>query len=225
MYLSKNKKVFVFDWDGTIFDSMTVKRYLFEEAVSQYLMTIQHDHIIPEEEIVEIYIAHSGQPRFEIFQIISKKYGLGFTQEDFEKISKLLFEKVRRALPSMPIFKDAERFLQALMARNGLIFISSSVPQPELEFIVREKLPHEVLSHLQGIFGSLPNFTKGPKHIEKIKAMTNSPSESIIVFGDDLADYTLSKQAEVDCILLDREGKFSKSSFCHIPTFDHLQLS
>ena len=171
-------------------------------------------------------ITYSGKPRFEIFQAISKQYKLSLTNYDFKKISELMFEKIQQTLPAMTIFKDAERFLESLISpKKGFIFISSSVPQQELEFIVKNKLPPTIFPYLSGIFGSAPNFTKGIKHIEKIKAVTLEPNNNIIMFGDDLADCELSLLAGVDCVLLNREGNFSTNNFPNnISSFDNLRL-
>lgn len=54
MDLSVDKKVFVFDWDGTIFDSMSVKRQVFAGAVAEYTAKIGHN--VPLKEIMAIYI-------------------------------------------------------------------------------------------------------------------------------------------------------------------------
>lgn len=205
------KRAFVFDWDGTLFDSMTEKAASFAAEISFFFSELGEQ--ISPKELVAPYKAHSGKPRTEIIRALAKIRGLTLNDSQIETISTRLSARNKTALSHARLFADANRLLHAAVDWNLTLFISSSAPEGELGYHARRALEPRLQKLFSEILGSRANFTKGPGHISFITSNYNLDLDSVLVFGDDAADYHLSEAAGVDCILVERQsgrldGKF-----------------
>jgi len=203
------KKVIVFDWDGTLFDSMAGKVKSFSAVVSMYFSEMGRP--IHSDFVADIYVRNSGKPRAEIFLEVAKEANLQLELCDIEEMSRRLFLLNRTILGEEKLFPDALRLLNALAHTDLVLYLSSSVPQAELDYFVSNALPENLRLRFSGVFGSSESLTKGPEHIARISMHSGNSLDKILVIGDDEADFTLSKQAGVDCILVDRDGRFFDS--------------
>ncbi|HYG89076.1 MAG TPA: HAD family hydrolase [Azospirillum sp.] len=216
----ENRQVLVFDWDGTLFDSMALKTQSFAEVLSEDLAKRCGPAAPSRERVAALYRALSGRPRAEIFDGVAATAGVTLGAADKAALSDRLFVRNRVLLPSSSLFPDAERLLERLQGTAYRLFMSSSVPQAELEHFFTAKLPEAWRQRFDGVFGSAPGFGKGPGHIEAIRRQTGVALANILVFGDDEADHALSTQAGVDCVLIDREGRPGSGHPYTIPSFD-----
>lgn len=205
------KRVFIFDWDGTLFDSMSAKTESFSTVISNHLPC-------GKDEAAAHYRRLSGHPRREIFAAVAKACGTTLAPETIEAMSGELTALNLEALKQAPLFDDALSLLHALQQMNKSIFISSSVPQDELQTLVAAKLP--VIP--KAVFGSSPGFSKGKEHIARIRAQSNADALECIVIGDDRADAELSQAAGVDAVIVDREGRFESASFARISSLQEV---
>jgi phosphoglycolate phosphatase len=199
-----HKQVYIFDWDGTLFDSMAIKTDNFCEVLSMQLQSRSNATI---DDIRKLFKALSGIPRYEIFHRIAGHFGVSLTQDAIDIMSGKLTTLNTTRLAQANLFPDALPFLQTIADAHRTLYISSSVPEEELHRIVADTLPPALLSRFSGLFGSAANFTKGKGHIGRILAETGLTAEDCIVFGDDKADVELSRQAGVDCVRLERSGR------------------
>jgi phosphoglycolate phosphatase-like HAD superfamily hydrolase len=211
----RQKEVFVFDWDGTIFDSMQIKLENFSTILSQMVgeqMVGEQTQQQTLKKIKSWYIQLSGAPRKEIFSAILANihtdYGIDTKSIDYDKFSSQLSLANRNRLVEAHIFPDAELFLTELIKKQKKVYISSSTPQEELDFLVKTKLNSFQLAHLSRILGSSDGFAKGAEHLSSITKELKCEVASILVIGDDLADSYLSQKAGVDCLVVDRENRF-----------------
>ena len=203
------KKVIVFDWDGTLFDSMAGKVKSFSAVVSMYFSEMGKP--ISSDFSADIYLRNSGKPRAEIFLEVAKEANFHLEQYGIDEMSSRLFLLNRTVLAEESLFPDALRLLNTLANSDLVLYISSSVPQAELDYFVSNALPKNLRLRFSGVFGSGKSLTKGPEHIARISMDSGNSLDKILVIGDDEADFTLSKQAGVDCILVDRDGRFFDS--------------
>lgn len=81
----RTKRVFIFDWDGTILDSMHVKSGNFGRAFCAALHCGQDDLLA--KEVVKQYLALSGRPRKQIFLQIVNNLGLNASHNFFKCFS------------------------------------------------------------------------------------------------------------------------------------------
>jgi len=202
--LLKSKSVYVFDWDGTIFDSMRVKSNNFASA---FLWSVPiSTHPEDKKDLENHYRYLSGRPREEIFYKVLTILSIVPEPYLFERFNSM-FEKLNMTnLITAPVFPDALELMNELIKHNKKIYISSSVPPCELQKIVKATFPGSIRQHISKVLGSKDSFSKGVAHIDFIKNESNVDPQQIIVFGDDIADFELSTEAGVDCVLVNRLG-------------------
>lgn len=209
------KHVFIFDWDGTLFDSMALKTENFASTIAEYFPCSHSDAATQYREL-------GGHPRREIFAALAKRCGISANTPLLEQMSAALTERNIQTLKDAPLFPDVLPLLERLHAIKRSIFISSSVPQDELKLLVQEKLPKVLFEYIHDICGSSPGFSKGAQHIDHICATSKTNKEQCIVIGDDLADAQLAKTAGVDAVIIDREQRFADSGYCRIASLQEV---
>ena len=217
----KNKKIFIFDWDGTIFDSMKIKSQNF---ISAFCL------VFPSEEKSDLprfvggeYQRLSGYPRNHIFMEIME--GLGKKQDThlFDKFNSA-FERLNMStLVHAKIFPDAQELLEMLVDRNYKIYVSSSVPPDELSRLVEGTLPEQIRRGITSVFGSKDGFSKGKEHIQEIVCKTGAKHNDLLVLGDDIADHELSLDAGVDCILVNRRGLLKQRAITSVSSLKQVK--
>jgi phosphoglycolate phosphatase-like HAD superfamily hydrolase len=198
------KHVFVFDWDGTLFDSMGAKTGSFAAVMSDWLAA--KGALLPKEQVARRYRLYSGEPRRAIFQKIARDAGTQASEADCETMSAALFARNRTALEDAQLFDDALPCLDALLSGDKAVCLSSSVPQAELSHFVERKLPDRIRARLTTVLGSQPALAKGPGHLDAIRAATGAAAAEMLVIGDDVADGELSREAGIESVLVDRDG-------------------
>jgi phosphoglycolate phosphatase-like HAD superfamily hydrolase len=211
------RKVFVLDWDGTLFDSMAVKLRSFSQVASEYLA--QGGAELSVEAAAELYRTHSGRPRREIFAIVARSCGVELSETDLGIMSDRLTSLNYKLLADAAMFDDGLALLACLAAHGKVACISSSVPQNELDHFVALKVPPDLRYGFRSVFGSRPGFGKGPAHLKRLMEDTRVSAERVLVIGDDEADHELSAKAGVDCIVVNRDNR---SMPARIPTIQAL---
>ena len=220
----KNKKIFVFDWDGTLFDSMSIKVDNFVEALVKSINNDAKSIADLPTRVRILYKKFSGLPRRTIYENIIKKLGLYISLFDYNDFNKEFTRLNKIHLLSADIFNDADYFLSCLAKKNKIIFISSSVPQEELNYFTNKILSGCLIKKIFGILGSELNFSKGADHTKFILKKTGYLTEEIVFIGDDLFDYNLSRQSCVDFILINRENHMiSDKNICQIGSLIELE--
>lgn len=185
---------------------MSAKLKSFSAVVSTYFT--ERGYPVDADFVAAIYRKYSGKPRAEIFLEVAKSVQLKLGQLEMDEMSKKLFLHNQTVLAAASIFSDAHRLLSLLAEREVRLYISSSVPQAELDYFVSLVLPQDLRSRFSGVFGSREGFSKGREHIAHISACSGFHPDKIFVVGDDEADFVLSKDAGVACILVDRDSRW-----------------
>jgi phosphoglycolate phosphatase-like HAD superfamily hydrolase len=197
------KKVFVFDWDGTILDSMPLKTKNFAQAFKTVFP--ENTKLGLADIVAEHYLRLSGHPRKYIFNEI-----LNLLNLDSDEILYFRFNAAFEALNKLnliyaKVFPDAMDLLKTLIEEEHQIYISSSVPPKELTDLVDKILPVSIRHYISSVLGSSEGFEKGTGHLYWIIDKTGATPEQILVVGDDIADFELSLEAGIDCVLVDRK--------------------
>jgi len=218
----KNKEVFIFDWDGTIFDSMDIKVKNFIETLTKLTGSGINDHVF-RSRIKFLYEKYSGLPRKILFENILREVNIKSELVKYSDFNRNFSRLNKTNLLKAKIFKDAKSFLNLLVKNKRDIFISSSMPQGELIFFTSKKLNEDLRQNIKGILGTRDNFSKGNSHFEFIENNTGYKRERFLFIGDDLYDYKMSRDAEVDFILINRTlKKCSISNILEINSFNEL---
>lgn len=202
----RNKKVFVFDWDGTLFDSMSIKVNNFAEA----LVKLANIDIASVADLLNkvriLYKEFSGLPRRTIYENVIQKSGLNISSFNYNDFDEEFARLNKSHLLNANIFDDADYFLNCLAQKDEILFISSSIPQKELNYFIDKILSGYLIKKISGILGSELYFSKGADHIKFILKKTGYLIDKIVFIGDDILDYNLSRQAGVDFVLINREN-------------------
>tara|TARA_A100001234_G_C12553856_1_gene354340 strand:+ start:248 stop:898 length:651 start_codon:yes stop_codon:yes gene_type:complete len=164
-------KAVIFDFDGTICDSLKVKAEAFGEVYSKYGKDISS-------QVIDYHNNNLGVPReikFKYFQkeIVNESYSIEKINELSDIFSKLVVKKVIEA----PFIEGAKEFLSIYHDRYDL-YISSATPQKELERIINAKGISKFFMTING------SPEKKDEHIRKIMRSKNFRKEETVFIGD-----------------------------------------
>lgn len=170
-------KAVVFDFDGTLADSMPFLQSIGVEVMMKHFGVSKDDAI-------KRYVTTTGLP----FEHQIKLNFPGDTRnaaaiEEFEQL------KIKR-IYEQELFPDAEQTVRELAKRGFDVFVSSSTFQTTVEEYFRRK---GILDSFNAIVGYRPGFEKGADHFKHISATYDIPFESMVFVGDSLKDFERSK--------------------------------
>jgi phosphoglycolate phosphatase-like HAD superfamily hydrolase len=205
MYMEK--EVFIFDWDGTIYDSMEIKKENFLESFIENLNDDYFNKLDIKTGILKLYERYSGLPRKTIYLKVLENFDILKYSCKFVDFNKIFTKKNKNKLANCNIFQDAIAILKILIDKKKYIFISSSVPQEELVFFVKKKLGKNILDKFSGVLGSDGDFCKGEAHIIYISSESKMDRNKMLFISDDFSDCEIYKRNQVDSVLINRTNK------------------
>lgn len=183
-------KAIGFDWDGTILDSMSVKARCFAESILKFYPSIENRL----EEIKKTYLKTRGTLRTQQLSIVQDEYSLDeLPEDDLKKWSSVFTSMYSKR--KMQLFEDSIRTLDELKGRGYRLFLSSSVPQDDLDKTLGEY--SEVKKYFKFILGTREGgeFKKGPQHLNYVSKRFDVPLERIAFVGDGKDDVSGANKA------------------------------
>jgi phosphoglycolate phosphatase len=186
------KWIVLFDWDGTLIDSLPTK-------VRNAGKLFEQEFGLSPEDVALAYRRVSGIPRKQLFASICADNGLPpLDDEAYQQLSQR-FTEMNLASLTDPVAKNIvapETFetLSALKAAGYPLYVSSSAD------------PHEIRQGasalgLNGFFteimGSVPGFGKGKQHVAHVLQSQAARASQLVFVGDEPADITLGRLAGV----------------------------
>ena len=206
------KRAIIFDWDGTLFDSMTYKRQNFVQIFKQFTSE--------KSAILHLHSRYSGIPRIDLFKTVYKELlNQELSEKLFQDLSREYTNLNTQYCGSANLFPEVLAILTDL-AREYDLVVSSSSEQLELDAAIGAKN----ISHLfKIILGSSPRFSKGPAHVADICTRLDVSKSEILFVGDDHHDEVLAIRSEIDAlrIIRDKEARNSTSPTL-MPRITHL---
>lgn len=192
-----DKSVIVFDWDGTLFDSMSYKR-------DNLCATFSTFPSASEELIKRMHARYTGLPRRILFDHIAVAIrGNGLSEQEFSVLSLSYTERNIKSSRDATPFSDAIYAGHLLQASGLKLYVSSSSDPRELRKVVGQS----GLSGLfEGILGSDRGFNKGKEHLLYIVETQRCALDGILFVGDDEQDEVLGAQAGVDSLRVVRNN-------------------
>ncbi len=189
-------KYIIFDFDGTIVDSMP---FLENNAVS--LLTKYRS--FSKEVARQRYRETTGLPFIQQMDIISPNIDNSQIVEKFEKMKlKRIYEQ--------QLFADSNEVLRKLKQRGYKLGISSGT----IESIITKYLETNGLDMADDILGWRPGFEKGKDHFDFVTKKYKYLNANIAFIGDSLND---AKRAKTNSIFfIGRSGMFQLEDFQHI---------
>ena len=186
--LPKNKKLFVFDFDGVIVDSVNIKTEAFAEIYKPYGQEIV-------DKVINHHVNNGGMSRFKKFKHYHNNF-LDMTIDNTEiermsfKFSNLVVTKV---ISSKWIIGITE-FLEKLSSKSIKCVIVSATPEKELIQIVRAR---EIEKYFSLILGSPSSKLDNLKNALNICGVVEKDT---VFFGDAMADWEASDKMGVQFV-------------------------
>lgn len=190
-----NKSTIIFDFDGTLVDTMQI----FADVASHL---ISENYGIEKEEARRLYFKTSGLPFKEQLEII-------FPNNEKNAGVALAYEAEKNdATQDIKITDESFASLQALKNSDYDLIISSNNFQYNIDnFVINNELTNFFALQL----GFRDGFGKGRDHFGHIKNELGVDDNSMLFIGDSLNDYKLAKENKIDFI--GKIGTFSEADF------------
>lgn len=205
----KNYDVFLFDFDGTLFDTLESSIYVFEEAYRRIGVTINREDIL-------------GYTREPIPVSYEKLMGsLDGYGEFIKDIDRLVFSQ--KVVDMTEIYEDTKRVIEALKKHNKIVGIVTSNSKLHVIDILKK---FDMENDFDVIVGNKEASTPKPSPIPILTAIETlnltCPKERIAYIGDAINDAIAATNAKVKPILLDRLNEFSYLDYELIHNLDEL---
>lgn len=187
--------VLLFDWDGTLINSLEIK---ISNAAS-----IFHEILgLSQEGVAAAYRRYSGIPRQQLFAAIcAENNHPPLDNLQYQTLSRRFSELNLTVLtnPQTPglVPEDTKTVLPVLRDLGYPMFVSSSAISEELHTIAHA---HGLDVYFQQILGSAPGFNKGVEHVQYVRDLHHASLDQILYIGDEPTDITLAHQAGVRVI-------------------------
>ena len=185
-------KNIIFDYDGTIADSVNIKTEAFAELYRPYGKVI-------ERKVVEYHLSHGGISRFEKFKYFHKYLlNIELSESEIEELalrfSKLVIDKVVNA----PFIENVFQFIK----KNHNVydmFISTATPKNEIIEILNKK---KIINYFVDIYGSPENKFV---HIRNILLKGKYLNDETVFIGDSYQDEEVSGRSGIRFIQITKE--------------------
>lgn len=204
-----NYDVFLFDFDGTLFDTLESSIYVFEEAYRRIGVAINREDIL-------------GYTREPIPVSYERLMGSLDGYDEFIKdIDRLVFSQ--KVVDMTEIYEDTKRVIKALNKHNKIVGIVTSNSKLHVIDILKK---FDMENDFDVIVGNKEASTPKPSPIPILTAIETlnltCPKERIAYIGDAINDAIAATNAKVKPILLDRLNEFSYLDYELIHNLDEL---
>lgn len=198
MDISK-KKVFVFDYDGVVANSVNIKTEAFHDLYLPYGKEIA-------QKAVEHHLEHGGISRFEKFKFCHNKFlKKKITKLELDVLSDKFSKLVTDKVVSCELIKGVKDFLKNLKKRNKLCAINTGTPTQEiLEITSRNGLD----IYFDFTLGSPSTKTQ---NLDILHQQSGLDYDLFVFFGDSLTDIQAAKELDIDFIGVGNEIKKYKA--------------
>jgi len=170
-------KAIVFDFDGTLADSMPFLESIGVEMMMKYY-EVSHD------DATTRYRSTTGLPYVQQIKINFPNNSMN--EQAIEEFEHLKIERIFE----QELFADAEETVREILNMNIDVFVSSSTFQSTIEEYFKRL---GILDLFRAILGYRPGFEKGADHFKYIQQNFEVPSNLMLFVGDSLKDYERSK--------------------------------
>lgn len=188
------KKIVVFDFDGTLVDSMERLTKIAEEVMSRYFD-------ITREEARNLYQMTSGLPFPQQLSTLYPK-----ETHKRQKASHDFDQKKRAHYFKEPVFPDTHETLNYLRRKKLKVIISSNSEQDLVEKLVKQlKIPCDLA------LGFKDHFAKGLPHFLYILERWGGNLPELVFVGDSIKDGERAFESGIDFIA--KEGLFTREQF------------
>lgn len=188
--------IFLFDFDGTLFDTLESSIYVFEEAYKHIGIKVNHDEVL-------------GYTREPIPNSYKRLVG---SMEGYPSFIKDIDDLVhsQKVVDMTKIYSETAEILKFLKANKKIVGIVTSNSKKHVIDILNK---FGLASYFDVIVGNreAPNPKPSPEPILKaLELLGEHNKEKVVYIGDALNDVIAATNAGVTPILLDRLNEFSE---------------
>ncbi len=178
----KDYKCYIFDWDGTLANTLEVWFQAYVKLFRQYGVDLSYKDIAEN--------AYGDQ-----FGCI--KFGI----KDFEKFNNQLFESVKDKYFKAKLYPHVKKVIKTLHKQNGnkvCIFTST-----QKERVTKALEYHELKTNVDFILGreDVSNLKPNPEGIDLIMNKYKYANHEFVIIGDSDKDILAGEQAKINSIL------------------------
>ena len=181
-------KVFFFDFDGVIVDSLGIKAEAFGNLFEEHGQDIVR-------KVIDYHLNNGGVSRYEKFKYYySNLFGKEITPEIINRLDKRYSSLVMEKVVAASAIDGVMDFIKRLKNKGKLCFLISATPEKEIRKIVR-------LRKIEGIFKEIVGSPK--KKVENLRYLLDKydiKPEEAVYFGDARSDYEAAVQNSVDFV-------------------------
>ena len=206
--MNKKFDVFLFDFDGTLFDTLESSIYVFEEAYKNIGIKVNHDEVLSytREPIPNSYVRLVG----------SMKGYKGFIAD----IDRLV--KSQKVTDMAVIYPDTARILKQLKEQKKIVGIVTSNSKKHVIDVLNR---FDLVPYFDVIVGNeiAPIPKPNPEPILKALELLNiKDKEKVVYIGDSINDALAASNAEVHPLLLDRLNEFKHLDYDVVDSLDEI---
>ena len=184
------KKLAIFDFDGTLFDSIHDVLTCFNKTLTYYnFPTLTRDELIP---------CLGGN----IEEIVSMVLGKNSSPENIEKVKETYLECYNSSPKELTVpFENAHEVLKKLQDKNVLLAVNSNRLNYSLNEFVERYFPDIDFLEIEG--HSYENPSKpDPYGVNKIIKKAGVDFTESVYIGDSITDIMTAQNAGIECILV-----------------------
>lgn len=177
------KKTIIFDFDGTLVDSLGLKGEVFAKLFESYGPDIQR-------EIMAFHDHNPGLSRFDKFKEFYKRLKKPYSEEEGERLSALFDSIYSDSLPHIKLFPGVREFLEKNKEKSAF-YIASASRYNEISSVLEK---HGLREYFVDIYG-YPH-----KKADVVKQLIRNGvlPEDILFIGDSVEDFLAARDAGVD---------------------------
>ena len=191
-------KGIIFDYDGTIADSIHIKTAAFAD-----LYRIYGEKIV--NKVINFHLKNGGMSRFEKFKYYHKNFlNIDLSPEKIEELSDKFSKIVTTKVVKAPYVSGALEFISS--NKNYKMFISTATPQNEIITILNLK---KTIKYFDIVLGSPKSKSE---HIKLIINESKLKNNELVYIGDSFSDKEAADNNNVYFIGIDSENFFNSKT-------------
>lgn len=181
-------KNFIFDFDGVIVDSLSIKGAAFGELFSDC-----GEDIV--KKVMNYHSDNGGVSRYEKFRYFYKHFlNKNITAQIIDTLDKRYSGLVTEKVVSADFIKGADEFIKRLKKDAKACFIVSATPQEEIRTIAR-------LKHVDTLFDEILGSPRTKdQNLELLLEKHGIKSQETVYFGDAKSDYEAARNNNINFI-------------------------
>lgn len=205
----KDYDTFLFDFDGTLFDTLESSIYVFSEAYRRIGISINHDDVL----------AYTREPIPNSYQRLTGSMD-GFKEFIKDIDDLVLSDKVTQMTE---IYPDTKRIISYLKENNKKIgIVTSNADEHVLDVLKKYGLENEFDVIVGNRKSPIPKPNPGPI-LKALELLNNPNKEKVVYIGDSLNDALAAINANVNPLLLDRLNEFKDKGYPLINSLDEIK--